>query len=835
MFNYQAILLSLSVVFTLIPVSSVEAQLIPDNSLGNNNSIVTPVKPLKDIIDGGAVRGSNLFHSFKEFNIGNNRSVYFNNPSAIKNIFTRVTGSSQSNILGKLGVLGDANLFLINPNGIIFGKDASLDINGSFVGSTASFIDFADGTRFSAVSPDNVLLTISTPLGLGMGNNPGEIRLRGDGHKLSANRLPVPVIDDNTNALELNTGKTIALIGGDIFFEGGSLKTNSGSIELGSVGSGEVNFSFTPHLEFNYDKVKFFQDIQLSKQSSLQANSLYTNPNIENDLNNLASIQLKGRRISLEDASTIFVNNQGNLASKPININATESLQIIGTNLTQSQISSIQSQTFSTTEGSDINISTKHLFVKDGGFISVFSFGKKNSGDIKIKASDSIELSSALNTRYSIIATANFDDGNAGAIDISTSGLTIRNGGVMSSSSFAKGNAGNLTIDASEFIEVEGIDPNSNQISILSSTTFSAGNGGNLNINTRSLTVKNGGRVDASTLGSGAAGNMTINADDTIEITGSFPGLLSSQITSSATAAGEMTQQRFGLQSGATGESGTVNINTGQLNIADSAFLAVKNDGPENAGRLTVKANSININNQGSISATTASGRGGDIDLQTQSLLLTGNSNISVTSAGAENGGNININTQVLAALENSDISANSQGSFGGKVTINAKGILGTQFREFPSPESDITATSGKGAEFNGVVDINTIRLNPSFELTELSTGLTDSSQKIVAGCIANRASNFTAIGRGGLPENPSQLFTGNNPIVPIVDLVSTSENNLTSISSSSLMNNPKKEIVEAKGWIVDAQGNIEFVAEIPPVMNNSVGVRAVDCQSLAS
>ena len=151
MYSHKSVLFSLSLTLICIPVDFAQAQLLPDNTLGTENSLVNPINLIEDIISGGAIRGSNLFHSFKEFNIDNNRSVYFNNPAAIQNILTRVTGNNQSQILGKLGVLGNANLFLINPNGILFGKDASLDINGSFVGSTASFIDFADGTQFSAV------------------------------------------------------------------------------------------------------------------------------------------------------------------------------------------------------------------------------------------------------------------------------------------------------------------------------------------------------------------------------------------------------------------------------------------------------------------------------------------------------------------------------------------------------------------------------------------------------------------------------------------------------------------------------------------------------------
>ena len=844
MCNQKSLLLGLTVTFAFVPVALVKAQLLPDNTLGKENSLVNSINLLEDRIDGGAIRGKNLFHSFKELNIGNGRSVYFQNSTAIENIITRVTGKNKSNILGKLGVLGNANLFIINPNGILFGKDASLDINGSFVGSTASFIDFADGTEFSAISADKPLLTISTPLGLGMGNNPGEIRVQGDGYKLPNNQLDNIFKDENTKALEIKPGKTIALIGGNIILEGGSLKSNSGQIELGSVGSGRVDFTLTPdNLEFSYDGAESFQDIQLSEKSLLQVSSFSTVPYLKN----AGSIQLQAKQINIQDDSIIILDNQGNLPSKQINVNATESLKILGnTSTTEAQISGIRSQTLSAAKGGDINISTKQLVINNGAMITAYTFGANYSGNIQIKALDSIELTSAVNKNFSIISSTTFNDGNAGIVDIDTKQLTVRNGGVVSSSSIAAGNAGDLIIDASEFIEVEGIEPINGQMSILSSTTFNAGKGGNVTINTQNLTVKNSGRVDASTIGSGSAGNMTINASDKIEITGYFLEVIPSQITSSAIILQPSTQQRLGLRSQTTGESGTVNIKTNQLSITDGALLAVKNDGPENAGRLTVKANSININNQGSISATTASGKGGDIDLQTQNLLLRNNSNISATAGNGDkkninadgNGGNININTQILAAFENSDITANSQGSFGGKVTINAKGVLGTQFREFPTPNSDITATSARGTEFNGVVDINTITINPNFGLAELPTGLTDSSKKIVAGCSANSGNNFTATGRGGNPENPNQLFTVNNPIVDLIPIVSTSGNQQYSTSSKFPINNSinqdKTEIVEAKGWIVDAQGKIEFVAEVPEVRNNSGAVQIANCQLLS-
>ncbi|MBD1933715.1 MULTISPECIES: filamentous hemagglutinin N-terminal domain-containing protein [Cyanophyceae] len=184
---------------------SVLAQIVPDNTLGAEGSVVTPNVNIQGIpsdrIDAGATRGANLFHSFGEFNVGSGRGAYFANPTGIENILTRVTGSNVSNIFGRLGVLGGANLFLLNPNGIVFGPNASLDIQGSFVATTADGIELGDSGYFSAAEPQTSSLLSVSPGALFFSqgaNQPGSIINQGN----------------------LATGKNLTLAAGNLDLQG---------------------------------------------------------------------------------------------------------------------------------------------------------------------------------------------------------------------------------------------------------------------------------------------------------------------------------------------------------------------------------------------------------------------------------------------------------------------------------------------------------------------------------------------------------------------------------------------------------------------------------------
>lgn len=853
-------------------------QIVPDSTQPINSTVT--VDGNNHIINGGTISGSNLFHSFQEFSLPTGDQAFFNNPLNINNIITRVTGGIISQIDGLISANGNANLFLLNPNGIIFGPHAALNIGGSFFASTAESIRFADGSEFSATNPQAPpLLNVNVPIGLQLGTNPGTI--------VNYSRAS---LNEQVLGLAVQPGQTLGLIGGNINLVGGQINAIQGQVELAAMINGEWPISISGNQQTGLGKNPNLPtgNIQLSQQAVVNTTglgggkitlrggliSLTDNSqilaNTGGDFNGVG-ITIAGDRLRLENNSLISASTFGSGAAGAIDITV-GNLEIIGNgefNLLPALLSGnfspdlLRNGIFSLSAGAgaggNITINVDRLQLNGGAAILTTNLGLNQGGNLTLNATDSVELFGG-----SLLLTGSGNIGAAGDFTLNTNNLKIRDGSLIATSPTAasQGRGGNLTVNARELVEISHVPPGRPVPGGLFTTTLGAGDAGDLTVNTRQLVLRDGAQINSSSSGRGIGGNLTVNATESIEINGTTPdlswisglytssSLLDVQGLSGASPAGTLTVNtgrltiRNGgiisaaseegsagslqinatelleitgvtntnipeLQKGSSllansvgaGAAGDLLIQTGRLIVSDRAFINVSGEGTGNAGNLQISANSINLNN-GSLRATTASGEGGNIFLNSQTLQLRQNSSISTEARGSGNGGNININAQIITALENSDIIANAAQGFGGRVIIDSQGIFGTQFREQLTPKSDITATSQLGPQFSGVVEINTPDVDPGAGLVALQTEVVDVQSLVDRDVCGNPGNSFYITGRGGLPPNPDEPLSSDT--VWIDDRATT---------AGEISTTKPAKIIEATGWKIGQNGQIILTA----------------------
>ncbi|MEG4032022.1 MULTISPECIES: two-partner secretion domain-containing protein [unclassified Microcoleus] len=928
----------------LFPVAAI-AQIIPDNSLGAESSRTVPdrINNLpSDRIEGGATRGVNLFHSLREFNIREGRGAYFANPSGITNIFTRVTGGNPSNILGTLGVLGNGNLFLLNPKGIVFGPNARLDLRGSFLASSADSVIFDNGYQFSSSNPHSLpLLNVNIPIGLNFRENPGKIINSSAAPALALPQLPpgIPPIFNNIGA-SVGPGQTLALVGGDIELNQGTLTASTGQILLGSVASpGIVRFGATPlGLSLNYDKISNFGNIEMTNGSLINTSGIGGgkvdirggNVSLNNGriyaltLGNIdgMGIDINAQNFRVQGGAQISTLTAGSGAGGAVNIRATDSVELIGIGFESFQNfvknytisgrinpfdpqilletstagmgdagnilidtgqllinngtvsgsatlgvgnagnmtlrarvfdlvgSGINTGTLagSTGTGGNISFEGERFIVRDGSAIISTTRSEAPSGNINIKASESVEVlrtppRSPVATL--IGATAISINGKAGDIYIDTKRLRISDGGGISLSSGSVvgnqplnttgGPGGNLTIKATESVRLEGISGvlanGSRNPSFISADTNSAARGGSMNISTPLVILRDGGLISTASLGKGDAGSITINAGRVEIIGNGGQGEFNSQIQTSVGIASRVRNPN------ATANGGSLNLNVGELILRNGGTLNLQALGAARAGNINVKADSISLDNQSSIDGRTESGAGANINLEARDIQLRRGSRIT-TDASISEGGNINIKSDILVTLpnENSDITANARSAQGGRVNINVPNVfgftsvsreqvrasLGVTDGQFAAlqvsptsliPTSDIAAISqSSGPALQGTVTFSSSGVNPAQGLVELPQNVVDSAALIAANpCTQGAESAFTATGKGGVPPSPNDVLSSNSSQFNWVEpAVGGSQHIEGKRASRDVL---PTEIIPAQGWVMDDRGKVTLVA----------------------
>ena len=284
-----------------------KAQISADNTLTDTTTVGGSSPDF--VIEGGTTAGTNLFHSFKEFSIPNRGTAEFNltNTPNVENIISRITGIGNnyiSNLDGEISITNGANpttnFFLLNPNGIIFGPDAQLSFNGSFLATTADSFSFENGAAFSVSNPQSPSqLTISTPIGIQFGAKANPITATG-------------------STLEVIPGQEISLVGGQLSFLETTVSAPSGRINLGAVGANAQIGRQQATGALDYNTVNAFEDIELGQYSAIETNG-----------EGGGFLHVRGDTVRMQDFSLLGADKTGSGAGGQLTIEAETAVEAI--------------------------------------------------------------------------------------------------------------------------------------------------------------------------------------------------------------------------------------------------------------------------------------------------------------------------------------------------------------------------------------------------------------------------------------------------------------------------------------------------------------------------
>ena len=570
-------------------------------------------------------------------------------------------------------------------------------------------------------------------------------------------------------------------------------------------------------------------------------------------------LTIKTGKLIVRNGGEVGDDTFGSGKSGNLSVTASESVEVIGS----SDDGQISSKLFARTEGvgtgADMKIETGKLIVRDGGQVGTGGFGSGKSGNLSVTASESVELVGAGKLAGSLKASGLYSQtqgaGDAGDLRIDTRELVVRDGARISSATLSLGNAGNIQVNATNFVNLSGVNSNGFSGGLFASTsgvgqggnitvnssTFrvtdgavvnalatAEGNGGNITVNAKTFEADNGGQVLSTTRSSGRAGNIILNVTDNVTLSGSDPTYADRlarfgrpRVSNQGSASGLFAN----TDTNSTGDGGNIFIDPIKLTLTDGASIAANSFGKGNAGNLVIQAHSVALDRGASLFAETFSSQGGNIDIGLKDILLLRQGSRISTNAGTGrkggDGGNIAINAPngfiIAPPKENSDITANAFQGQGGFINITTSGVYGLERHEQLTPLSDITAFSQQNPQLNGTVQVNTPDVDPNRGLTQLPINLVDASSQIDNSCSPGnkqRASSFTITGRGGLPPNPrTEPLTSDAVEVDWVSLKPSSNNHKRHTVTKKPTPTPEP-IVQATGWTRNALGEVVLTAD---------------------
>ncbi len=716
--------------------AQVKTMITPDGSLGTKVNQNGPVHT----IDDGAIRGPNLFHSFDRFDVGAGDMARFTGPASVENILSRVTGGLQSMIDGGLqSDIPGANLYLLNPSGVMFGPNARLDITGSFYISTADVLRLGTDGAFHASLDEQSMLSVSVPSAFGfLQDDPAGIRIEG-------------------TSLAVPTSQALSVIGGDIHIgehlalrSSATLVAPSGQLHLVSVAS-PANVSLLPTDAERHLTVNGF--------TRLGAVTIRGSALVDVSSSDGAGIVfIRGGRLFVDNA-LIFADTTGEQGVDSIGIDIRVEKDLILTNG-----AFITTDALASGNAGDIRVTAGKVELLNGAVIASRTFAQGNAGRVEVEAGELRIDESGTDQFTGIVSNASPDSsGEAGTVTVTVQGLVeLINGAEVASNTFAQGNAGRVEVAAGE-LRIIGLGTPNQFTGIASSADQgSLGNAGMVTVTVQgTVELINGASISSSTFAQGNAGSVEVAASE-LRINGlgtpdQFTGIVSSANSDSSGSAGTVTvavQGLVELRNGASissstfaqGNAGSVKVAAGELHIDESGtdqFTGIVSNASQGssgaAGTVTVTVQGlVELRNGAEIASNTfAKGNAGSVEVAAGELRiddmgtdqLTGIvSNANRGSSGSA--GTVTVTVQGLVELLNgAEISSNTfaQGN-AGSVDVVAGEL---RIDDLDTPDQFTGIASGASRGSSGSAGTVTVTVQ---DLVELLNGAEISSSTFAQG-----------------------------------------------------------------------------------------------------
>lgn len=766
----------------------------PQPGAGLGTTVTPQAGGVYDITGGTRPgNGPNLFHSFGTFNVGAGNVANFRNDSLLptSNILGRVTGElgtapQVSNVFGTIRTteFGNANLFLINPAGWVFGPTASLDVGGSFHVSTAHYVRFADGAQFFADTAQASVLTSAAPTAFGFLGPTGSISMATD-----ATGAPV--------SLSVPSGQTLSVVGGDVQLRGATLTAPSGRIQVGSFASaGEASidglngvFSSLGHIQIS--------------SSTLSAADV-------DGVNGGGTVLLRGGDININNFSLIDTSGTETFDANGNFLSTSGGSVVIRGGQLVIDNSTITSNTFGDTNAGAIDLSlTQGIQISNGSSIGTiasadFGFGLGQGGGVRLAAPQ-------VNIDGSSVQTTTFGEGPAGNVSVQAATLALTAGGNIGSNTSGNGRGGDVNISATQSAVVSG--SSSVFPSGISTATQGGGDAGHLTLSSPSLTLSDGAAITSFTFGGlGGDINLMVGA---LSVTGGAiirslvgldsPGgninvIANGSVTVTGTAANGTASGIFSDSCGhlgCGGRAGDINLQAKTLTVSNGGFIQSGDPNTPQGGNVSVNVSgAIAISNGSGISTQADSQPVGQLSISA-SILTVDNGFINASAIGTERAGDISVAVGSLMLTRGGQIASSTQRAAtgnGGDVVLSANSvsISGTSPTGVPStpfntnPSSGIFSTAQSSGNGNagqirvttpmlsmadgGTISVATstggaagnVALNVgSFNMTTAATINSSTTASGAGGAIALNASSATISGAGtGLFSTASR--TGN-------------------------------------------------------------------------